>query len=301
MWWGDQLREMTDSTHNLHQPDVLRATLARDSYLLLRGVIPPELVHGARAVVTSALHKQWQCIDTSQHPHTYAAIPPPSTTATSHTSNVLLTGYQPVTHHPTTLALLHSHHLAALVTTLTNQPVSTFDTKWVRVMSTTHYTDEHTDYYRFQRNASGMLTVWVPLGDYAKEQGVLAVGVGSHRMVEAEEREEADRRRRWEEDGGREEKEGGGGGGGEEEKEGGGGGKEEEKAELPKGYAACADTLPWVTTDVQVGDVIIFDIRTVHASTANEGNVYRLSMDTRWQPTHLVPAEHKNSFRQFTV
>ena len=298
MRWGDQLREMADSTPHIHQPDVLRATLQRDSYLLLRGVLPAELVQAARAVVTAALHKQWQCIDTSQQPYTAAAIPQqPSDTAPAATSapltarsGVLLTGYQPVTHHPHSLALLESQPLASLLHTLTAAPVSTFHTKWVRVMSRGQRTDEHVDYYRFKRTAAGMLTVWVPLGDYRKEDGVLAVCEGSHGLVEEEEREEAEARQRCEN--GREEKEASGGGAEDE--------KEEEQIELPKGYAARASTLPWVTTDVQVGDVIIFDIRTIHASTANEGNTYRLSMDTRWQPTHLVPLEHKHSFRHFT-
>ena len=157
-------------------------------------------------------------------------------------------------------------------------------------------TDEHVDYYRFRRAASnGMLTAWVPLGQYRKEEGVLAVARGSHGLVEREEREEEEAERaRWEA-AGREEKEGA--------EDGGYGGQkteQKERVELPKSYAACASTLPWVTTDVRVGDIIIFDIRTVHASTANESHVYRLSMDTRWQPTHLVPAEHKHSFRHFT-
>ena len=294
MRWEDQLRAMTDSTTHLHQPDILRQTMQRDSYLLLRGVLPADLVYGARAVVTSALHKQWHCVDTSHYPHTHATIPQPSVTATTATpltahGGVLLTGYQPVTHHPHTLALLESQYLASLLHSLTAAPVSTFHTKWVRVMSRGQCTDEHVDYYRFKRTAAGMLTVWIPLGDYSKEDGVLAVCEGSHGLVEEEEREEAEERSRWAD--GREEKEAGGGYEGK---------KQEEKTELPKGYAARASTLQWATTDVRVGDVIVFDIRAIHASTANEGNVYRLSMDTRWQPTHLVPPEHKHSFRHFT-
>ena len=298
MRWSDQLREMADSTPNLHQPDVLRATLQRDSYLLLRGVLPPELVHGARAVVTSALHKQWQCVDTSRHPHTAAVVLQPSNSHSSASrsppsahSGVLLTGYQPVTHHPHTLQLLESPQLVSLLRSVTAAPVSTFHTKWVRVMSRGQCTDEHVDYYRFKRTACGMLTVWIPLGEYRKEDGVLAVCEGSHRLVEDEEREEEAAEERDRRDGGREEKEAGA------ECEGA---AQEEKTELPRGYASLASSLQWATTDVRVGDVIIFDIRAIHASTANEGDVFRLSMDTRWQPTHLVPPEHKHSFRHFT-
>ena len=296
MRWGEQLRPMEDSTQLLAAPDLLRAALRRDGYILLRGVIPRSLVAPARQVVTAALHKHWNCIDTSKQPHCVAAIPPAAAASaarspSSHPSpSVLLTGYAPVTHHPAVLALLESACLCSLFSLLFAAPPATFHTKWVRVMGRGEYTEEHVDYYRFRSNARGLHTCWLPLGDYSKEQGVLAVCRASHTIIEQEEQA-------------------GGGGGQQEEQEAAEAeeskcsamqGGEEEKSELPAGYTARAGELQWHTADVSAGDLVIFDIRAVHASTANEeGSVYRISMDTRWQPAHLTPPEHREAFTAF--
>ena len=40
----------------------------------------------------------------------------------------------------------------------------------------------------------------------------------------------------------------------------------------------------WVTEDFNPGDVLFFGISTLHMSTTNVSNEFRLSCDTRWQP-----------------
>ena len=283
MQWGHQLREMVDSTPFLSHVPTLRANLHHDGYLLLRRLLPPALVEGARAVVTAALHEHFDAIDTSLLPHTAAALraPSPSSPSTRPSPTVLLTGYAPVTHHPATLALLESSHLSALLQRLFDAPASTFHTKWVRVMARGERTDEHVDYFRFSGNARGMLTCWLPLGDYGKEHGTLAVCHGSHRLI-AEEGEEETTERKEEE----------------ERKAEGAEGKGKSARELPAAYEAVGGAgFEWHTTDVGVGDVVVFDIRAIHASTANETDRFRLSMDTRWQPTHLTPPSQREAFK----
>ena len=39
----------------------------------------------------------------------------------------------------------------------------------------------------------------------------------------------------------------------------------------------------WLTTDYQLGDVLVFSMYTMHASLDNQTNQFRLSSDTRYQ------------------
>lgn len=189
---------------------------------------------------------------------------------------------------------------------------STLDTKWVRVHGHNEFTDMHTDYYRFQafaRNntneheentangssnflsldppARDMFTCWVPLGDYTPQQGTLVVAEGSHRLGcytnDAAEAEHAE---------------------------------EEMKTELPHEFSAwlssscesssssssASSSTPshpvWRTAHFHPGDLVIFDLRLVHASTSNQSSQYRLSLDTRWMPTYQIRDEMKSAFRE---
>jgi len=44
----------------------------------------------------------------------------------------------------------------------------------------------------------------------------------------------------------------------------------------------------WVSTDFKAGDVAIVSLNTVHMSTTNTSNFWRISCDTRWQPAHVL-------------
>ena len=41
----------------------------------------------------------------------------------------------------------------------------------------------------------------------------------------------------------------------------------------------------WVTEDFKMGDVVIFGMKTLHMSTTNTTDKFRVSCDTRWQPS----------------
>jgi ectoine hydroxylase-related dioxygenase (phytanoyl-CoA dioxygenase family) len=41
----------------------------------------------------------------------------------------------------------------------------------------------------------------------------------------------------------------------------------------------------WVTDDMRAGDCVIFGIKTLHMSTTNTTDRFRISCDTRWQPS----------------
>lgn len=315
--------------------------LQRDGYLLLRGVLPTEKILAARSCVCEALRDDWDRIDTesqraqaevapaagshveqlfSATPLLRARInPEPSAAASSSTSSasapvplqsgVLMTGYRPVTHDPRVLDVLEGPELALLFARLFGQLRSadsssasassslvapaTFDTKWVRVHSRAEFTDEHTDYYRFEHfdasvkgqedGAKDMYTCWIPLGFTPISHGTLTVAEGTHKLrgyskgVFDPTSSSSDE------------------------------GKSRE--ELPPDFRRWLDgTLPdspgpsvWRTTAFAPGDLVVFDIRLVHASTRNEHDCFRMSMDTRWKPNDEVGPEQRDSFNDMSA
>jgi len=167
---------------------------------------------------------------------------------------ILLTGFKAVTHHKNVTAVLEGNDLATFFRKLFGMVPATFDNKWVRVHGRGEYTDEHTDYYRFQGNAVGMHTCWIPLGDYDITDGTLAICEGSHLLSGYDIHAYS-----------------------------------ESKAELPKSFESFNHDAIWRSTNFRAGDIVVFDIRTIHASTKNLSNKFRISMDTRWQPARNVP------------
>mmetsp|Transcript_16536 Transcript_16536/g.24879 ORF Transcript_16536/g.24879 Transcript_16536/m.24879 type:complete len:80 (-) Transcript_16536:174-413(-) len=70
------------------------------------------------------------------------------------------------------------------------------------------------------------------------------------------------------------------------------------KCELPDGYREFSKDALWKTATFKAGDILVFDIRLVHASTANTTKAFRISMDTRWQPITAQGGNHYG-FRVF--
>eukprot|EP00455_Lapot_gusevi_P006511 TRINITY_DN12781_c0_g1_i3.p1 TRINITY_DN12781_c0_g1~~TRINITY_DN12781_c0_g1_i3.p1 ORF type:complete len:120 (-),score=5.24 TRINITY_DN12781_c0_g1_i3:30-389(-) len=112
-----------------------------------------------------------------------------------------------------------------------------------------------------------MMTCWIPFGDYTKYEGTLAVCKQSHLLTGFSESDYLG----------------------------------EAKAELPESFPEFQEHATWVTTDFRMGDMVVFDIRTIHASTANLSSNYRMSMDTRWQPTRCVPPTSYSFFTHFDL
>eukprot|EP00808_Paulinella_micropora_P006261 g14594.t1 len=177
---------------------------------------------------------------------------------------LLLTGFRDVTHNVKVLHVLQGTRLAQLFCRLFGEPPATFDNKWVRVFGNGEFTDEHTDFYRFSSNAHRMFTAWIPFGDYTIHQGTLAVCEHSHLFPSYRSEDFAER-----------------------------------KVELPPDFNRVKDQVTWLTADFQAGDLVIFDIRLIHCSTANTSRNFRISMDTRWQPARLVPVQNRKMFHIF--
>lgn len=135
----------------------------------------------------------------------------------------------------------------------------TFDFKWTREVGTGDATGAHLDVVYMGRGTPNLFTCWTPWGDLALKQGTLAILEGSHRLPAWEkvhqtygkmdvDRDHVD------------------------------GWFSNDPRHLAKTYGG-----QWKTTNFRAGDVLIFSMRTIHASLTNTTRTFRLSSDTRYQ------------------
>ncbi len=144
----------------------------------------------------------------------------------------------------------------------------TFDYKWMRLTAHGDFTGAHLDNVYMGRGSARLLTMWTPLGDVPFEQGPLAVLVGSHnldsfaRVRATYGQMDVDRDRV-------------------------GGWFSDDPVELVDRFGGR-----WATSEFQAGDALIFSMYTMHASLTNVSDRYRLSCDTRYQPSS-EPADER--------
>jgi ectoine hydroxylase-related dioxygenase (phytanoyl-CoA dioxygenase family) len=247
----------------------------------------------ARSAVVTSLQDDFACVTTSAD----NLWPAASARAVTGATTKLLTGFEPLTHHPTVLPVVQHPHVAKLVQRLLasrdtphQQPsIATFNTKWLRCIAPGDATDLHCDYYRFHgddAHAEQMVTVWQPLGDYNHtDQGTLIVCAGSHQLLSHAGAKHQSRITYDDEKCAEYE-------------------SKEIDVELPvswDSYCASANQRHlWHTADFEAGDLVIFDIRLVHGSTRNNSHDYRISIDTRWQSVHCIPEHAVQGFQRMS-
>ncbi|MEM8902598.1 MAG: phytanoyl-CoA dioxygenase family protein [Actinomycetota bacterium] len=251
-WPSEQLGELTDSTDLLHDVAALRDRFAVDGHLLLRAVIPREVVLGARARVARVLDDAGALAPGSD---------PLRLEIGAGESDVPLLGHRPVTHHPDVLAALEDDGLSDVVARLLGEEVVTFDFTWLRTVGTEQMTGAHMDVVYMGRGSPRLVTTWIPLGDVTPEDGTLTVVPGSHRL---------DSYRRLRETYGRIDV----------DRDNVAGWFSTEPFEVTGEFGGT-----WATAELRAGDVIVFGMHTVHASTTNLTARHRLSCDVRWQPS----------------
>ena len=156
-------------------------------------------------------------------------------------------------------------------------PVRPLDFTWCRVKSsgTETATNPHYDIVFMGRGTKNLYTSWTPLGDTPREMGGLMILENSHRLEEVKATYgqsdvdvyctngmELDERRsgqnRWQGSG---------------------------TGTFASDAIALREELNgrWLTTDYELGDLLVFSMYTMHASMDNLTNRLRLSTDTRYQ------------------
>ncbi len=164
-------------------------------------------------------------------------------------------GRNTITHHPAVRAVLEADELFDFFGRFFGEPTRTFDYKWLRAVGHEQCTGAHYDVIYMGRGSPRLHTCWIPLGDIPVHQGTLAVCEGSHnapgfdRLRQTYGRLDVDR-------------------------DGYGGWFTKDPQEITDNFGG-----QWKTTAFQAGDVLTFGMYTMHASTTNTTDHWRLSCD----------------------
>lgn len=254
---ADLLGQLREGNGSLGDPAAMQAALARDGYLLLRGILPVDDVMAARGEVFARLAE----MDEIAAP----AIDGIATGRSRRLERVADPGafWKSVSEGRALRAVTHGAALAGALATLFGSPVVGHDLVYLRAAAVGRSLDLHYDFPFFCRLHDSLVTSWIPLGDVPVEDGPIYVVENSHRFDDilagiGAQDAIADRNRKY--------------------------AFETNPADLAAGRGTRV-----LVTDFRAGDVLVFGMRTAHGSLDNCSPVgrARLSCDLRWQPAHL--------------
>ncbi len=248
---SDQLGQLRDSNALLGDVKALWQRFDEDGYLLLRNLLERETVLNARNIILQ--HMQSQQALQPDTPLLQGVMPRGG-------KSVPMMGRKGIARHPSVLAVLEHPALFALFESLFAEPALTFPYKWLRGVGNEQYTGAHFDFVYMGRGSPNLYTVWIPFDDLSIVRGTLAICRGSHnlagfaRIRDTYGKMDVDR-------------------------DGIEGWFERDPLNIVERFGG-----QWLGSDYRAGDVIIFGMHTMHASTTNLSNRFRLSCDVRFQP-----------------
>eukprot|EP01048_Picozoa_sp_COSAG05_P000386 COSAG05_NODE_10_length_39559_cov_64.255423_20_plen_377_part_00 len=265
-----QIGLMRDSTKHLRNGDFdsLREVLERDGYLYIRGLLDRDKVLSARATVVDFLAGE-KLLRTGEDP-VEAMIASPT-----EQNGVLLAKHQDsLVRRPEIMSVLEAPK--GFFDQLFGSEADTFPYKWLRAVAQGEFTGAHIDSVYMGRGSSRLTTCWIPFGDIPLEQGTLLVCPrGTAQRPGPNERIPASYKH-----------------------------LDVDSDQAPPGSTGQFTTDPnvvtqlsivaqdsaadgiagWVTADFAAGDCVILPMDTLHMSTTNTTEKFRISCDTRWQP-----------------
>lgn len=248
---SDSLGELRDANDVLGDVEAVRQRMDEEGFLLLRGLIDRAAVLAARKVILEHMAEQEALVP--GEPVLEGVMPP-------HGKSVPMMGRRPITHHPAIQRVLEAPELFAFFEDYFGEKTLTFDYKWLRAVGHEGYTGAHYDVVYMGNGSPRLHTTWIPFGDIPIEQGVLAMCPRTHREPSYQKlrdtygRMDVDRDRvdGW---------------------------FSRDPLEITEQFGG-----QWQTTRYRAGDVMIFGMHLMHASTTNVTDRYRLSCDVRFQP-----------------
>lgn len=243
--------DLTDSSPLLGDREALRQRFNQDGYLYLPGLIDPKKVTAARRRVLEYMADNETLVP--DKPVIDGVMPKGGKT-------VNLMGPNPVTRDPEVLRALESEELFEFFGSFYGEEPMTFDYKWLRAVGNEKFTGSHFDVVYMGRGSTNVNTVWIPLGDIPVEHGTLAICEGSHR---------SDRFKRVRETYGRMDV----------DRDNVQGWFSDNPEEILEKFGGR-----WLTAHFKPGDILTFGLFTLHASTTNTTDRFRLSCDVRFQP-----------------
>lgn len=248
---SEEFGELRSSNDILGDAEALNERLNAEGYLLIRELIDPAKVITAREAILNHM---------AEHEAMEPGSQPLEGVMGQHGKSVSLLGRKAITQHPAVLAVLEAPELFAFYEKLWHEPVLTFDYKWLRAVGHEQATSCHYDVVYMGQGTERLRTCWIPFGDVNIEQGVLAICEGSHNQPGFEKlrntygKLDVDR--------------------------------DHAVGQFSHNPREVFDTFggQWKTTNFKAGDILTFGMFTMHASTTNTTDRWRLSCDVRFQP-----------------
>jgi len=259
---ADHLEIMKDSTPLLGHADALRARMADEGYLYLPGYLGRERVLGARRVLVDRLSKLGLLNPTCDP---FEAVPHPTLRSDFVGGRLDQLFENPAPIHD----VLYRGPMMDFFRDFLAADVLHYDYTWMRQVPPGPATSIHSDVVYMGRGTHQLYTAWTPMGDNSFDLGGLLVLQGSHKHegfrkgywksdVDAYCIDDDQKRDGW--------------------KKGSGGALKGSAKQLRRSIGG-----KWATADYRAGDVVIFNVYTVHGGTDNRSGVLRLSTDTRYQ------------------
>jgi hypothetical protein len=248
---SSELGDLTDSSALVGNRAALRERFDLDGYLYLPGLIDSRKVVAARERILEYM---------AEHETLVPGAPVMEGVMPKDGKTINLMGPNPATKDPLVLRTLEAEELFEFFADFYGEDPLTFDYKWLRAVGNERFTGSHFDVVYMGRGSRNVNTVWIPLGDIPIEHGTLAICEGSHRSPEFELLRatygqmdvDRDNVQGW---------------------------FSENPREILEKFGGR-----WLTAAFKPGDILTFGLYTLHASTTNTTNRYRLSCDVRFQP-----------------
>ncbi len=283
---GEELEGADDALGELRRSDdiaqdhaALQARMEEDGYLFLPGLLDRDEVLEARQKVLSRLAAE-DIVDDENHPLMDGVVRPDRTNTFA--PNL-------AKDNPPLMKVLYDGPMMAFYELFLGGAVRHFDYTWFRAKTpgTGTATTPHYDVVYMGRGTKNLWTSWTPLGDVPLDHGGLIVLEGSHRQVElrrtygatdvdkfCENEGDAARIVATARDEGREL-------------------TAEERTVIHWNSSGqySNDAIAtrrelggrWLTAEYAAGDLLVFSMFTMHASSDNRSNRIRLSSDSRYQ------------------
>jgi len=262
----DRFGELRDSNDIVNDVDALRARMADEGYLLLRGLLDREVVLRAcreillkYAIVGEIDSINHQLMDAIYSDHSFVDQVNLIAFTESIRSGL---AYENV--------VLNEKLISFFERFFGKRPVRSFDFKWPRFYRPGEGTGLHSDAPYINRGTQNLCSAWIPLGDVSREEGSLIVLENSHQSERLKKyaRMDADR---------------------------------DKVGWLSPDPNELCNKLGgrWLTTNFKAGDVLCFSMYLVHGGLDNNSPIRRcrLTSDTRYQPADEPLDERWNGDR----
>lgn len=257
------LGELRDCTPLLADTVALRQHMADEGYLYLRGVLHRGEVMAARLSMLEKLAAEGH-LDTTYDLNEAKAAP----------STRVVFKPDLAVKNEVVNKVIHQGPMIAIFTQLLGGKVRYFDFTWIRAVAPGNATSPHMDIVYMGRGTKQLYSAWTPYGDVPRQMGGLMVLERSHqhrRLVNGYGTKDVDKycENRV----------------GVDYTKTGGGGNISNGGWLSRDPVTLRKRLGgrWLTTDFQLGDVLIFSVFLVHCSLDNISDRIRISSDTRYQ------------------